>query len=898
MLTPPGLLKSRVTVPPPPPPPPPPRAGDHLHRPALVEQCMPTNQRITLLQAPGGFGKTTLLAGCGRQLSRRGVPTAWLALEEHDEPAKLSAYLEFAFQAAGIDCTSAMGREETDDDPPLHRTDRILRAIEDYGASCVLALDELELLRNPESVALVNYLAARGPPGLHLAMACRELAPGLDVAVPVLEGRAEILTADELRFSKAEIAQYFDLKLSRRELTALASDSAGWPITLRVYRSEAGDKARTAAAGVVREVIENWVESRLLRGVERADRDFLLELSLFEQIDSNLLDEVLERTDSASRLESMTWLRGLLEPIRANRPGTQRLHPLVSGCCQKRRRREDPERFRSIHGRIALALARRGKTVSAMRHAAEAENPALVERMLADVGAARLWLKGGIDALRATGRSSTEEMVFAYPRMALVRCLILATSGRPREARNLFDDLTRAQAPALQASHGDSELHIDYYLVRGVIALYGCERLSSERSIAATADYARLADMPATDPLLCASFEYGTCMGHNLKAEFTAALDWGTRVRQRVRRRSRYLTMLVDFQLGQIAMAQGRVQDAVEHYRRGRIAERDHRLRAYGRTEIGQILIRELNLERNRIMDGEPAPAPADLCKSGTPFISCTAAVSVEVEMALQTGRVDGALAVIDEMWEYARRMELPALARYLCALNVWVLADAGRLPEAERSWRTGSLPDNAEGCLDLKGQNWREMEALACARMRLLIAGGQFDAGRNLAKRIIEVSATRGLKRTLMRALALAIVLEERANRRDMAREYLARFLGLYVDTDFARPLVREPNVAVPVLRFFLGTDPNPPIREAAVSLLSTSNRPETEAIPRLTCREEEVLQHLQTQRDREIAAALGITPDGVRYHLRNLFAKLNAHDRSAAVRRAQSFGILPPAS
>ena len=308
---PPGLLRHRVAVPG--------RAVDHLHRPALVKRCMPTSQRVTLLKAPGGFGKTALLAECCRELSRQGVPTAWLALDEHDEQSVVEAYLELAFQIAGVDIIEPTQSGESRVDPRWRRIGLLLRAIEDYGAPCVLALDELEHLGSPDSVALVNFLVQRGPPGLHLAMTCRELPAGLNVAAPVLEGRAEILTADELRFVSAEIAQYFDLKLSRRELAALAADSAGWPVALRMYRNEGGTDGR-GEARVVKDVIENWVESRLLQGVGQEERDFLLDLGLFGRIDAALLDEVFERTDSAARVEGMSWLFGLLDPVRGAGP--------------------------------------------------------------------------------------------------------------------------------------------------------------------------------------------------------------------------------------------------------------------------------------------------------------------------------------------------------------------------------------------------------------------------------------------------------------------------------------------------------------------------------------------------------------------------------------------------
>ena len=83
-----------------------------------------------------------------------------------------------------------------------------------------------------DSLALLETLLQRGPPNLHLAIACRELPDGLNIAGSVLEGRAAVLTADELRFSKSEISEFFDRRLSRSELAALAAESSGWPIAL------------------------------------------------------------------------------------------------------------------------------------------------------------------------------------------------------------------------------------------------------------------------------------------------------------------------------------------------------------------------------------------------------------------------------------------------------------------------------------------------------------------------------------------------------------------------------------------------------------------------------------------------------------------------------------------
>ena len=77
-----------------------------------------------------------------------------------------------------------------------------------------------------------------------------------------------------------------------------------------------------------------------------------MDLGLFGRIDAALLDEVFERTDSTTRVDRMSWLFGLLDPLRGTGPSVWRLHPLVRDLCAKLRRRDSPERYRSVNRRI------------------------------------------------------------------------------------------------------------------------------------------------------------------------------------------------------------------------------------------------------------------------------------------------------------------------------------------------------------------------------------------------------------------------------------------------------------------------------------------------------------------------------------------------------------------
>ena len=105
-------------------------------------------------------------------------------------------------------------------------------------------------------------------------------------------------------------------------------------------------------------------------------------------------------------------------------------------------------------------------------------------------------------------------------------------------------------------------------------------------------------------------------------------------------------------------------------------------------------------------------------------------------------------------------------------------------------------------------------MEALSCARLGLLIAGGRFDEGRIFAAELRVVADGRGLRRTLMRGVALSMVLEWRAGEPAAAAGHLEAFLRLFAETPYMRPLIREREARAAVVTEFLESAAGSPYR------------------------------------------------------------------------------------
>ena len=184
-------------------------------------------------------------------------------------------------------------------------------------------------------------------------------------------------------------------------------------------------------------------------------------------------------------------------------------------------------------------------------------------------------------------------------------------------------------------------------------------------------------------------------------------------------------------------------------------------------------------------------------------------------------------------------------------------------------------------------------MEAVSQARVRLLIADKRFDEARALVGELRAVAVERCFRKIEMRAFALSIMLEQHAGETQASLRDLTEYLRLFAQSPYAWPLVQERATCAALVKKYLDVDS--PYQETARSLLAAMRRVGDGANLSLSGREREVLRRLADHRDKEIAAALGLSVHGVRYHLRKLFTKLGAGNRAEVLRRARALGLIP---
>jgi len=351
-----------------------PRAG-FLPRLRLVDRLTEgLASELTLVCAPAGFGKTSLLGDWAR---RRTQPTAWLSLDEGDnDPVRFWWYVAAALDTAGAGTgrlTARLGG------PRPVALELVVTAVINQLATSpdevVLVLDDYQVIESPAVHDSLVLLLDRLPPGLRVVLASRA-DPPLPLARLRARNQLAELRAADLRFTLLEAAAFLreaaGLDLTAASLAALDARTEGWAaglqlaaLSLRGHTDPAGFVA--TFSGSHRHVLDYLTEEVLTRQPGQVT-SFLLETSVLERLSGPLCDAVTGRTDSQVMLEAIERANLFLLPLDEVRRWW-RYHHLFADLLRARLQQAHPDRVPALHRNAAAWLERRGLVDDAIRHA-------------------------------------------------------------------------------------------------------------------------------------------------------------------------------------------------------------------------------------------------------------------------------------------------------------------------------------------------------------------------------------------------------------------------------------------------------------------------------------------------------------------------------------------------
>jgi LuxR family transcriptional regulator, maltose regulon positive regulatory protein len=891
------------------------------------------HRKLTLICAPAGFGKTTLLsawlADCGR-------PSAWLSLDEADsDPSRFLAYLVAALRTIVPTIGETALAVLQSPQPPIDAfLSILLNEIATLPQPAILVLDDYHLLDARPIDQALAFLVERLPPQLHLVIATR-VDPPLPLARLRTRGQLTEVRAADLRFTSVEVTAFLTevmgLNLAAQDIAVLEARTEGWIAGLQLAalsmqgHQDVGGFIQ-AFAGDHRYILDYLAEEVLQRQPETI-RNFLLQTAILDCLSGSLCDAVSGQMGGNARLEALDRGNFFVVPL-DDRRQWYRYHHLFAEVLQAHLRAEQPDLVAVLHRRASVWYEQHGAAVDAIRHALAAE----------DFGRAADLLELAVPALRNSRQEAAvlswlsalpDELVHRRPVLSVAYAWALLAEGqldgveeRLRSAERWLDPT--ADQAELASSLATGMVVVDDVQFRhlpGTIAVFRAGQALALGHVAETVTYAKraLELVPEEDHLqrgaAMALLGLAAWTSGDLEAAHRSYADGMARME-----RAGIIAQAIGcvIALADIRITQGRLREALRTYAQGlelAAAQGHPILRGAADMHVG---LSELLCEQNDL----PA-ATEHLMRTqvlgehmGLPQNPYRWRV-VMARIKQAHGDLEGALALLEEAQRRYVGDFFPNV-RPVAALVARLWVAQGRLGDALGWVRAQGL--SAEDDLSYL----REFNHITLARVLLAHAqsegaGHSIPEAIHLLARLLAAAEAGERTGRVIEILILQALAHQMQGDIPAALEPLSRALTLAEREGYVRLFVDEGSPMAYLLQealargiqagyvekllaAFLESDKEMRHGDKESDRASLSPVSQSPGLPvsqslvePLSQRELEVLRLFNTELSGpEIARELVIGLSTVRTYTKSIYTKLNVNSRRAAVRRAAELGLI----
>ncbi len=901
-------------------------------RPRLIERINTgLHGKLTLISAPAGFGKTTLINNWLHQNDEGGglkdetgktlhpstfiLPpsnVAWLSLDERDnDPTRFWTYVVAALQTIEADIgESILPLLQSAQAPPLESLlTALINEVALIPTEVTLVLDDYHVIGSTAVDEALTFLLDHLPPQIHLIITTRE-DPALPLARYRSRGQLMELRAADLRFTPTESAEFLNqmmgLSLSTEAISALETRTEGWIAGLQLAAISMQGRADPgrfiqAFTGSHHFILEYLIEEVLLHQPDHV-RNFLLQTAILDQLSGPLCEAVTGQPDGKGMLATLARSNMFIVPLDDERQW-YRYHHLFADVLYARLLDEQSSQVATLHQRAGAWYAQNGLLAEAIHHALAGQDFAraadLVELIWPGMHRTNLRSPELLRWLEAI----PDDLIRVRPVLGVGYAWELLNAGQ-------FDaaDLRLQAAEGWLNTGGQSpEMLVmdeaEFRLLPAEIASARAYLAQARGDAAGTVTYAQQAlDLippddhirrgPGAALLGLAYWRMGNLEpAHDALAEGMANFQRAGNI---------LFAISGTFGLADIRIAQGRLYEAISIYERAlalAMTQGDPTLPGIADLHLG---LSELYYEQNKLSAAETHRQRSQAIEIHPgqhvyDYHWCL----VQARQKQNQGDGDDALRWLDKAEDLFAQIHIPDF-RPVSAIRVRVWLKQGKLAEARR-WVQKRGLTTADDISFLT-----EFEYITLARV--LIAHYQQEQDEQtlnqaivLLNRLLHAAEEGERQGSVIEILILQAVAQAEQVDTAAALAALNRALTLAEPESYVRIFVDEGTPMAQLLSEAATRGIAPDYASRLLAAFSdlapptTPPNPPSDLLEPLSERELEVLHLIaQGQKNQEIADALLISLNTVRYHTKNLYGKLSVSKRTQAVAKAQELGLL----
>jgi LuxR family maltose regulon positive regulatory protein len=891
-------------------------------RPRLLERMgNGAEARLTLVSAPAGFGKTTVLAAWLHEASAAGRCVAWLSLDAADnEPASFWTYVVTALQGAvpGVGA-SALELLASSPAPTELVLTTLLNELAAAPDEVWLVLDDYHLIDDHEVKEGVAFLLEHLPAQVHVMVSTRA-DPDLPLARWRVRGELVEIRAADLRFTSDEANAYLNvatgLDLAAEDVAVLEERTEGWIAALQLAALSLQGREDVSSfiarfAGDDRYIVDYLIEE-VLRHQPDAVRGFLLQSAVLDRMTGLLCDAVTGRDDGSEMLMALERANLFIVAL-DDRREWYRYHHLFADVLRARMLSEHPDQVSLLHQRASGWYERQGLTEEAVRHALAARDfdqaAHLIELAMPAIRRHRqeAMMYGWLKAL-------PDDTVRRSPVLSVFYGDMLMHSGDLDAVEPRLDDAERGLAAVPDGEALPWADTAELRTLPATIAIYRASLAQARGDAAGTGEHARRAlDLAGPEDHLARGGAAGFLgLAAWAQGDVSSALETFSQAVTSLHAAGNIVDELSStIVLADLWMAAGRPSKA------RRLCERAlQRAEAQGEGLAHAITNLHVGLSEIDVKVGDLESARRHLeaaAASGERAGLNEGRYRWFVAMGLLAhadGEPDEAVKSLDRAAELYRPGFFPDV-RPIAAIKARIWIAHGNLSEAA-DWardRGASVTDDASYL--------SEFDHLTLVRLILAQHGNQ-DSGAlaqaaSLLGRLLAAAETSGRAGSSVEIRLLTALVQDAQGRRAQAQESLAQALARAPEPEgYVRLFLDEDTLMLSLLRNAIqhgvagDADYQRVASDRARRLLSLAAAPaagaphpgQRRAAPSaepLSDRELQVLRLLDSElTGPQIARELFVSHNTVRTHTKHIFTKLDVTNRRAAVLRARERGLL----
>lgn len=868
------------------------RRADWVVRPRLIERLdQGLKRKLTLLSAPAGFGKTTLIASWLHGLGdRHSDPpnVAWLSLEDDDnDPLRFLTHFIAAWQT--VDPSVGQTARHFLDTPRVPELSRLMTLLINDLASLpdqsLLVLDDYHVINRSELQSAIAFFLDHLPTHCHLVIATRE-EPSLPLHRLRVRWEVTEIRLQDLRFTSEEAADFLNstmgLKLTAEAAQTLEDKTEGWIAGLQMAALSLRGRARRLGTnsadldldgfGGGHSYIIDYLAAEVLKQQPSEIRSFLSKTSILDRFNASLCEAVTGREDSQATLSHLEKANLFLIPL-DDRRHWYRYHHLFADFLRTELAEDEKV---ALHRLASQWHESRGFMPEAIKHSLAAGDQMTTVRLIRS-SAEEALRNGGFTTILNWVDALPEEIVRAHSDLSVHKGWILYLRGEIAAAEiyaRLAVENQRDDAPPVQRG-----------MLLGFRAYLAINRAEPAKAVRFAEE--ALALLGDTE-----SFYHTTALSHLGQAQrlvgerqtaiktLRRAIALGQRLGNHLMTLEAlgYLTQLL-YQQGQLREAILLCEQAARQYLDGRNLPLPMAGLVY--VPLGMLYYETNDLERSH----HHLTTGIALCQQmGTVYPTLVGQRTL-AKLYYARGDVEAMWETLAAARDLAAKSENQRRIRLINAVTAELQLRQGHVEAAVLT-----LAD-----LPVKARDRSEQENLTYAR--LLIAEGQAQAAHGLLRQLEQFAQQQGRRGSLITIHLLQSLAHHSLNQSVAALDYIEQALVLAAAEGYRRVFLDEGIAVVALMKQRKQVTPTfvASLLEAFPDLPDQSSTHVPRLIEPLTETQMTILRLVaEGLSNRDIAARLTITEGTTKWHLNQIYGKLSVSSRTQAVAQARNLRLL----